>query len=128
MNILVPTAGFIPAKENADYIVNIAKMLGAEIIALHILNEEGRAEEGEEAFGPFSEAGRNAEVNVTTMLTKGDVISGIIEFAEKESADLIIMGASRGQVVSEWVSADLMGKTTIPVVVIPQAFQDIMGG
>jgi len=128
MNILVPTTGFIPAKENADYIVNIAKMLGAEIIALHILKEEGRAEEGEEALGPFSEAGRNAEVNVTTMLTKGDVISGIIEFAEKESADLIIMGASRGQVVSEWLSADLMGKTTTPVVVIPQAFQDIMGG
>lgn len=128
MNILVPTAGLIPAKENADYIVNIAKRLGAEIIALHILKEEERAEEGEEALGPFSEAGRNAEVVVTTMLTKGDVISGIIEFAEKKSADLIIMGASRGQVVDEWVSADLMGKTTIPVVVIPHAFHEIVGG
>ena len=30
MKILVPTAGPVPAKEKADYIVNIAKMIEAE--------------------------------------------------------------------------------------------------
>ena len=36
MKILVATAGPVPAKKKAEYIVNIAKRLDAGIIALHI--------------------------------------------------------------------------------------------
>jgi nucleotide-binding universal stress UspA family protein len=119
MKILVPTAGPVPAKEKAEYIANIAKRLGAELIAMHVLKEEEQAEKGEEALNLFSDAGQNAQVSVTKVLKKGDIVSAIIESAEEESADLIVMGASRGKVVAEWVSADVMTKTTIPVVVIP---------
>jgi len=124
MKILVPTAGPMPAKENADYIVDIAKRFGAEIIALHILKEGEQAEKEEEALSTFSEAGQKGKINVTKMLRKGDIVSIIIESAKKESVDLIIMGASQGKVVAEWVSTDVKGRTTIPVVVIPHAFQE----
>jgi nucleotide-binding universal stress UspA family protein len=124
MKILVPTAGPLPAKQNARYIVNVAKRLGAGIIALHILKEGERMEKGEEALSIFSKAGQNAEVNVVKKIKKGDMVSSIIDTAEEESADLVIMGASQGKVVAEWVSADVMGKTTIPVLVIPHAFQE----
>jgi len=119
MKILVPTAGPVPAKEKADYIVNIAKGLGADLTVLHILKEGEQGEKGEEAFNLFAQAGQKAEVNVTKLSGKGDVVSSIIDSAEKESADLILMGASPGKVVAEWISADVMTKTRIPVVVIP---------
>ena len=124
MKILVPTAGPIPAKDNADYIVDIAKRFGAEIIALHILEEGEQPNKGEETLSIFSEAGQKAKVHVTKMLRKGDIVPAIIQSAEKESVDLIMMGASRGKVVAEWVSTDVKGRTTIPVVVIPHAFQE----
>ena len=119
MKILVPTAGPVPAKEKADYIVNIAKGLGADLTVLHILKEGEQGEKGEEAFNLFAQAGQKGEINVTKLSGKGDVVSSIIDSAEKESADLIIMGASPGKVVAEWISADVMTKTRIPVVVIP---------
>ena len=119
MKILVPTAGPVPAKEKADYLVNIAKRTGAELKALHILKEGEETKKGEEALNLFSEAGQKAQVNVTTVIRKGDMVSTIVNFAEEESADLIIMGASRRKIVAEWVSADVMRNTAIPVVVIP---------
>ena len=66
-----------------------------------------------------------AHINVTRVLEKGDIVPTIIKFAEKEGADLIIMGASEGKVVAEWVSAGVMEKTKIPVVVIPHKFKKV---
>jgi len=119
MKILVPTAGPVPAREKADYIVNIAKGLGADLTVLHILKEGEQGEKVDEAFDLFAQAGQKAEVNVAKLSGKGDVVSSIIDWAEEESADLIIMGASPGKVVAKWISADVMTKTKIPVVVIP---------
>lgn len=53
------------------------------------------------------------------MLKKADIVSAIIDTAVELSADLIIMGASQGKVVSEWLSADVLRRSEIPVVVIP---------
>jgi len=126
MKILVTTAGPVPAKDKAGYIVNIAKRLGAEVISLHILLDEDQAK-GEEALNVFSEAGREADINVAKILKKGDVVSTIIESAREEEVNLIIMGASQGKVVAEWVSAGVIEKTNIPVVVIPHEFRKDVG-
>ena len=40
MKILATTAGPVPAKEKAEYIVNIAKRLNTSVITLHILQGE----------------------------------------------------------------------------------------
>ena len=126
MKILVTTAGPVPAKNKAEYIINIAKRLGAEVIALHILKGEDQ-KQGQKALTIFSEAGRRANVNVARVLKEGDIVPIIIESAQKEAVDLIIMGASEGKIVAEWVSASVMGKTEIPVVVIPHKFKSDVG-
>ena len=120
MRILVATSGPVPARDKASYIVNIAKRLGAELIALHVVLDESQKEGGEESLNIFSEAGQKAQVKVTKVQKKGDVVSTIIETAEEKSAHLIIMGTSQGKVVAEWISADAMSKTTIPVLVVPR--------
>lgn len=122
MKILVATSGPVPAKEKANYVVNIAKRLKAELIVLHIIQDEEAAIKGEETLKIFYKTGEKAKVRVTQLLKKGDIVSAIMETVEKESVDLIIMGASLGNVVSEWLSADVLSKTTTPVVVIPHVF------
>jgi len=119
MKILIATAGPVPAKKKAEYIVNIAKRLDAELIALHILREEQAKAKGEEALEIFAQAGQEAHVNVAKVLEKGDIVPTIVKSAEKEGADLIVMGASDGKVVTEWISASVTEKTKMPVVVIP---------
>ena len=119
MKILVPTSGVVPAKENADYILDIAKRLNAEVSVIHILDlgEEAR---GEEALSVFSELGDKKGVNVTTNLKEGNVVPTIVDFAETEEAGLIVMGATEGRIVAEWIVTDVIDKTKIPVVIIPR--------
>jgi len=125
MKVLAAIAGPISAKEKADYIVNIAKRLGAELIVLHVMKRENQGRKGEEALNYFYEAGKKAKVKVKKILKKADIVSAIIETAEKESADLIIMGADRGKVIAEWLSEDVMRKTKIPAVVIPHELRNL---
>jgi nucleotide-binding universal stress UspA family protein len=125
MKILAATAGPVPAKEKAEYVVNIAKRLGAALIALHILGEKQANAKGEQALDIFVQAGRKAHVNVAKVLEKGDIVPTIVKSAEKEGADLIIMGASKGKVVGEWVSAGVLEKRKIPVVVIPHEYKKL---
>ena len=128
MKVLVPTVHPVPAESKAKYIINIAKSLGAEVIALHILQKEEYRAIGEEALNVFAEAGRDANVNVIkVLLNREDIISTIIEAADKEEVSLIVMGASKGKIVSEWVSSDVMEKTKIPVVVIPHEYKAQVG-
>ena len=119
MKILVPTSGIVPAKENADYILEIAKRLNAEISVIHILDlgEEAR---GEEALSVFADLGKEKGVNVTTNLKEGNVVPTIVDFAESENAGLIVMGATEGRIVAEWIVTDVIDKTQIPVVIIPR--------
>jgi nucleotide-binding universal stress UspA family protein len=125
MKVLAAIAGPISAKEKADYIINIAKRLGADLIALHVVKREKQAKKGEDALKYFSEAGKKAKVKVKRILKKADIVSAIIETAEAEKADLIIMGADRGKVITEWLSADVMKKTKIPAVVIPHELKNL---
>ena len=123
MKILVTAAGPKPAKDKAGYVMDIAKKLGAEVVALHISKEEDTTK-GEETLKIFTEAGEEANVNVTKILKKGDIISNIVKAADKESAALIIMGASPGK-VADWISAGVIEKVKIPVVIIPLEFKDL---
>jgi nucleotide-binding universal stress UspA family protein len=124
MRILTATAGPVPARDKASYIVNMAKRLGAELIALHVMQDDSQREGGEESLNIFAEAGQKAQVKVTKIQKKGDIVSTIIKTAEEKSVHLIIMGTSQGKVVAEWISSDAMSKTTIPVLVVPREFRD----
>jgi len=125
MKVLAAIAGPISAKKKTNYIIRIAKRLGAELIALHVLKNEKLTKRGEKALGFLSKACQKAKVKVKTVLKKTDVVTAIIQTAKEEKVDLIIMGADKRKVVSEWLSADVMKKTKIPAVVIPHEFKKV---
>lgn len=125
MKILVPTAGPVPAKERAEYILKIAKELCADVDALHII-DTGKAEKtGTDALTIFSETGKKLGVTVKTHLKKGKVVPTIVKFIKTSKPDLVIMGASAGRVVGEWLVTNVIGKSKIPVVIIPEGFSEI---
>jgi nucleotide-binding universal stress UspA family protein len=119
MKILFATAGPVTAQENADYVVTIAKRLGAELIVMHVINKENENEKGDKALRILFESGKKARVQVTGVLQTGDIISQIIKMAETESAAIIIMGASKENNMNQWLSSDTKKRTKIPVLVIP---------
>ena len=121
--ILVPTAGEAPAKETAAYVVRIAKALDAELTTLHVPASGESALAGEKALRVFSDLGDTLGVEVSGFLGDGNVVSQIVDYANQNNIDLIVMGASQGKVVSEWISADVMERASTPVVVIPHGLR-----
>jgi nucleotide-binding universal stress UspA family protein len=123
MKILVPTAGPKPARENADYILYIAKKLKAEVSVIHILDIGEESPGGKEALSIFMEEAENWDVKVTTHMMEGNIVPTIVDFAEDENVNLIIMGASKGRIIADWIVTDILDKTKIPVVIIPIKFR-----
>jgi len=124
MKILVTAAGPKPAKDKSEYVMDFAKRLGAEVIALHIAKAQDQ-KLGEETLSIFESAGQKAEVKVTKIMKQGDIIPNIIEVAETESVNFIVMGSTPDKGAAEWLSTCIMDKTKIPVVVIPYGFKGL---
>ena len=121
MKMLVPTAGPKPAKENADYILEMASKLKAEVAVLHIL-DVGEFDEGRNALDIFEETSKRFAVKVETYMKEGKIVPTICEFARDIDADLIVMGASKGQIVAEWIVSAVLRDAQKPVVIIPWAY------
>ncbi len=120
MKIIVPTAGSVPDQRTAGYVINIAKRLNAQLVVLRILTENETEAAGEQSLSLFIENGKEEKVPVNGILRRGDIALVIIEVAEEKSVDLIILGASHGEIVAEWLNAKAMEKTDIPVLIIPK--------
>jgi nucleotide-binding universal stress UspA family protein len=121
MKILVPTAGHVPAAEKANYILEIAKKLNADVTVLHIL-DLAESTNGEKALKIFDDIGAELGVNVKTILKEGNVVPVIVDSADDEKANLIIMGASEGRIVADWIVSQVLEKSNVPVVIIPYGY------
>lgn len=121
MKILVPTAGLGPAEKNSQYILDIATRLKAEIIVIHIYDplEE---DVDRSAIEHFKEMGTEQNINVTTDIIEGNVVPTIVDYALDQNVNLIIMGASKGRIVADWVCTQVLQKSNIPVVIIPYQY------
>ena len=120
MKIIVPSAGSVPDQRTANYVINIAKRLNAQLVVLRILSEKETEVEGEQSLHLFVGNSKEAKVPVNGILRRGDIASVIIETAQEKSVDLIVLGVSRGEIVAEWMNAGAMEKTDIPVLLIPK--------
>ena len=125
MLILAPTAGSVPAETNAGYIVRIAKSLGATLLVVHITPTEA-TKDGLKALEIFNSEAEKAGVEIRTDVVQDGVVAGILTTADKEKVDLIVMGASHGVVVHEWLATNLLNKSKIPVVIIPQGAKAVV--
>ncbi len=121
MKILVPTAGPKPARENASYICDMAKKLNADVAVLHVL-DIGEYDDGRKALNIFEEIAKDYGLQIETYIKEGKVVSVISEFAKSIDADLVVMGASQGQIVAEWIVSGVLKNSEKPVVIIPWAY------
>jgi nucleotide-binding universal stress UspA family protein len=110
----------VPDQRTVDYVTDIAKRLRAQLVVLRILSKKETEEEGEQSLRLFVESSKEAKVPVNGILRRGDIASVIIETAQEESVDLLILGVSRGEIVAEWMNAGAMERSDIPVLLIPK--------
>lgn len=122
MKILVPAAGPKPAQDKAEYVMNFARMLGADVVALHIMREDDK-EKGEQTLRIFEDAGLATGVNVTSVLKKGGVVSSIAETAQEQEVDFVVMGPTPDKPAADWVCTCLLEEMKIPVVVVPLEYK-----
>jgi nucleotide-binding universal stress UspA family protein len=122
MKILTPISGPKPAREKAEYVISISKSMEAELHVIHIASPE--MEGGEEAVAIFTEAAEAAGVKCTSAIREGNVVEAISAYADEMDADLIIMGASPGKMIQEWLMADFIVRSKRPMVVIPFGYED----
>jgi len=121
MKILVPSAGPVSDQQTVDYVINIVKRLNAQLIVLHILFEDETDPMGEQnLLRPFVEMGKSANVPVESIIKRGEIAATIKKVAFENSVDLMILGVSHGEVVAEWMNAEFIEKTDIPILLIPK--------
>jgi nucleotide-binding universal stress UspA family protein len=109
--ILLPTDGSESAEKAMHYAIELAKLTQAEILVLHayqpvpILRKRGTIaleeykqsllEEATEIATDTAEPIKAAGIKVEILLVEGQAAEAILQAAEQEAADLVVMG-SRG--------------------------------
>ena len=110
-NIMVATDGSELVRKAVDTAIEIAKLSEAKLYAVHVIalgyysiTRSGDAEwkkaieeqlitEGKEATAYVENVGRAANVEVEPIILEGSPADEIVDFAEKNDIDLIVMGS-----------------------------------
>jgi nucleotide-binding universal stress UspA family protein len=110
--IMVATDGSELVKKAVDSAIEIAKSSNAKLYAVHVIAlgdyyspmplsidvewmkamEEHLRIQGKEAIDYVENAGRDANVEVEPVILEGNPANEIVDFAEKNDIDLIVMG------------------------------------
>ncbi|HEY5370097.1 MAG TPA: universal stress protein [Hanamia sp.] len=140
--ILVPTDFSNNALKAVGYAAEIAKKSGASIFLLHVIEptinmatmqtdssrkmvlEERKAELN---LSLKSIANVYPQIKVVPFLVGGAVVSSILEYAENEKMDMIVMGTKGASGLKKFfigsVAAEVIGKTKIPVLTVPVSYE-----
>ena len=138
--ILIATDGSDKSKKAAEEGMELAKALGAQVIALNVINEvviasavrqlgadRKEVEEklkvaGEKAVDNIKAMGTKMGVNVDAIVTIGAPANTVIDMAGAEQADLIIMGSHGESGATKLLIGSVVQKVlywaTIPVLVV----------
>jgi nucleotide-binding universal stress UspA family protein len=117
VKIMVTTAGSVPAKKKADYLVNVAERAGAQLIVLHVVESQDEYEDGQQALTIYQRRGTMPKIR--PILRIGPLTDTIARTAKEEGADLIILGLDQSGDVSSAISRDVIAKTDVPVLLVP---------
>lgn len=137
--ILVATDGSENAERAASYGINIAKATGAEVHALYVIStqyavttrtvmgwsdafEEYLANKGGVAIDAVEKLGKEAGVKIEPVFLKGIPADKILEYAEENNIDLIVMGTHGLTGVKRFligsVAENVIRHSKVPVMVI----------
>ncbi len=117
MKIMVTTAGSVPAKRKADYLVDIAARANAELIVLHVVDSQDEYEDGQQALAIYQRRGTTPLIR--PILRIGRLTDTIAKTAQEEGADIIILGLDERGNISSAISREVIAKTDIPVLLVP---------
>jgi nucleotide-binding universal stress UspA family protein len=130
--LVVGIDGSANAADALAWSIDLAKAVGAEVVAVHAvgLRESAEARErgdgsplaarfGSEWCAPLDDAG----VEGQRLLLDGDPVSVLLRAAEDTGADLIVVGCrgvgNRPELLLGSTSSQVTQQSTIPVVVVP---------
>jgi nucleotide-binding universal stress UspA family protein len=138
--ILVATDGSSKSAMATKTTVELAKAVGAEVIALNVINEvtvasavsqlgadrkdvESRLQAaGKKAVDEVKGMGDAAGVSVTTLVRQGAPAQMVVDVAAAEKADLIVMGSHGESGMSKLLIGSVVQKVlywaTVPVLVV----------
>ena len=140
--ILVPTDFSNNALKALAYAAELTQKSGATIFLLHVIEPtinmvtmqsdsssekvvKERSDELNLSLKSLSEVYPDSKV--IPHLAGGSVISSILEYAEKEKVDLIVMGTKGASGIKKFfmgsVTAGAIGKTKIPILTVPVSYE-----
>ena len=108
--MMVATDGSEPVKKAVDTAVEVARLSGAKLYAVYVIASGGYtvghprdigweramkehlSAEGKEATAYVETVGKAAGVEVESVFLEGSPVNEIVDFAEKNDIDLIVMG------------------------------------
>jgi nucleotide-binding universal stress UspA family protein len=137
-NIVIATDGSENSDRAVSYGIEIAKMSGATLHALYVVDTSSFSSipmdagweamyeilknEGKKAVSYVKEAGEAAGVEVKEILEEGHPSNEIIDFAENNSVDLIVMGTHGKSGIDRFllgsVAEKVVRNSKIPVMVV----------
>lgn len=128
-HILVPTDGSSRSERATLAAVELAKALGARVTGLYVTDptyvrelDEGLNEHADKILGAFIQQAEAAGIPYESAAIRGDTPqAAIIDFAEKNGCDVIVMGThgrSRvGKLLLGSTAASVLADCNIPVLV-----------
>ena len=117
LKLMVTTAGTVPARKKADYLVQVAERARADLIVLHVINSQDYYEDGQNALKIFHRKG--GDIEIRPILRIGRLTDTIVKTAQDEKIDLILLGLDERGDIGSAISRDVMEKTDIPVLLVP---------
>lgn len=144
--IVVPVDGSKNSMEAADYAAKMAEVYGAELLVVHVINIdqylqslglyrlsypesikkkiEDSKKEAEKWFSEITKKAKTLHVGIKTSVidTPLSTVGGIVNFAEQESADLVVIGTRGRSGISKMllgsVASGVVTYAACPVVVV----------
>ena len=128
--IMIATDGSELVKKAVDSAIEIAKLCHAKLYAVYVISfggysitpskenawekamKEQLIKEGKEATTYVENIGRAANIEVESVILEGNPVDKIVDFAEKNDIDLIVMGTQGKNVIERF----LIGSVTENVV------------
>ena len=133
--ILVPTDGSAEATAAFDHAVDLAAAVGATVTALYVADTtsdsvtlvggevvDALEQEGERIVAACADRASETAVEVTTAVEQGDPAVTIIDYADREGHDLVVIGARGSRGIRDYLLGSTTERvargTTIPVLTI----------
>lgn len=135
--IMVATDGSKPVRKAIETAIELAKLSGAKLYAVYVIVPAGYSprdfgwekslreylqDEGDKAVAFVEDAGKTAGVKVEPVTLEGHPADKIIEFAEQEGIDLIVMGTLGKTGLERFllgsVAENVVRHSKIPVLVV----------